>query len=597
MREEIKDTFNKNDVSNTVQLSLIDLKPVPTLPTSDSDNNSKAFEPSFLEMGNLFCSSDVERRQKDNTAKPEANGTIPDVLNDYFDGIHKRFEKKEGTGKEETKTVKWNGDTITLKSKDGVDTYFKSKDGEWDSKDGNTWVRKDSNDRDIWHGKISVDAKDNVTEEGASFGTKQVYSQDGSTTKSFKMKDGSEISIKTEKNGTIEFNGKKKWTSTDGGNSWSDGSNTWRGTIKMDPYGQLIRSDSSSGKTDILYRSKESQAVADKMEQMSTKYNVTFGESGKDYSYQYKDAASDSYKTVGTKLRLPTMQELNTLEGAMKKYSHTSLTGMEFNFISGNGEGKRVSEWGWYHAGTVGKPQIYFGPSNHKSANGWDAFEGTALHEIAHHLQTNRWTADGGKTVPDTIMKFFGAEYNLDKSSNRLRDSEGKLWEHSSIRTKDKADNYYYSSRWYPVVDGKVVKEDTRARTTKQMYDSLPVDRKPCTKYFTAASESHAEAHAMLLHDPKLLNERNSDLYKAARKWDQEDINAKHGFKVDDLDRKVPKMIRGADGAVVENTKENQDKVSKMERSWPASTSKSRSRSDIKFDSLETKGKCPCCAI
>ncbi len=592
MREEFKDTSNKNDVSNTFKLSFTDIKPVPV---SDADKSSKSTsETGFLTVDSLFCNADIERRQKDKPGQT-ASGTIPDVVNDYFEGIHKRFSKKEDTGKEETKTVKWNGDTITLKSKSGVNTYYNSKDGEWDSKDGKTWVRRDSNDRDIWHGTIKIDDKDNVTEEGTSFGMKQVCSKDGSSTKSFKTSDGSDVSLKTDKNGTLEFNGKKKWTSTDGGNSWSDGSNIWRGTIRMDQYGRLIRSDSSSGVTDVLYRSKESQAISDKMDQMGKKYNVSFGEAAKDYLYQYKDAESDSYKTVSTKLRTPTMQELNTLEGALKKYSHTAISGMEFNFISGNGDGKKVSEWGWYHSGNVGKPQIYFGPINHKSANGWDAFEGTALHEIAHHLQTNRWSADGAKAVPDKIMKFFGAEFNGDKSSNRLKDAEGKLWEYSSTRTKDKEGSWYYQSRWYPVVDGKMVKEDTRARTTKQMYDSLPADRKPCTKYFTAASESHAEAMAMLLQDPKLLNERNSELYKAARKWDQDDINAKHGFTVDESDRKIPKMIRGADGTVVENTQANRDKVSKMERSWSASSSNSRSQ--IRFDNIDTKGGCPCCAI
>lgn len=566
-----------------------------------SATRQSAFEPPALQIDNLFSQSQGDKTLLASAAPPVPGGKFEVDYLDVAKLLGKGQKPGEKPVKESTTTLDWRKDKLTLTTRDGVSVFFKSADGEWDSKDGKTWIRRGSNDRDIWHGTIEQDDKGNVVERGTASGATRVYGKDGSETKTIMTDSGQKITLTVKANGEQQFVGKKTWTSRDGGNTWTDtDGNTARTTMSIDGLGRVRRYDTATGVTDFPYRSKENAEINNKMAQLVTKYGISFGEAQQSYEYAYTDANTDTTRRVETKLRLPTLDQLKTLENVLSKYSHLDVRGMRFNFISGSGEGSKVSEWGWYHSSKDGIPQIYFGPSNLRDSNGWDAFEGTALHEIAHHLQSKRFTGKNGKDVPKKMLDFFGADYNADQSPNRLKDSKGSVWESASTRIKDKDGNHYYSTRWYPVVDGKINKDLSKARTSQQMHDSMPADKRPCTKYFTNTWEAHAEALAMLLQNPKMLYERNRNLYTAAREWDQDDINARHGYKVDARNRPlvdgngkpVPNMIRGAGGGVVDNNDANRDAVKKMEREW---RNESASSGIDWKENNDWRQACPCC--
>ncbi|MBX9694627.1 MAG: hypothetical protein K2Z81_19730 [Cyanobacteria bacterium] len=534
---------------------------------------------------------------------PSGRTELFDEVWDLVDRVGERPAQPQPP-REVSHTLNHRGQTITLRTSNGVSSYYRDESGEWDSRNGETWVRRNSNDRDIWHGQITRDADGNFVQRGTSSGVTMTMRSDGSITRRIQTAAGQEISLTEQANGNREFVRDRTWTSTDG-RSWSTAGSTWQGSLEINNRGEVIRTD-QAGRAETNFRSRESAEVASEMQRIGRTYNVEFGTAGQTYSYQYKDPSDDQYRRVNTTLRLPSMNELRELESSLRRYSHQDFAGMRFNFISGSGEGRRVSEWGWYHSELDGRPQIYFGPRTSVASNGWEAFQGTALHEIAHHLQARRWSDSSGRTPPRDIMSFYGFEMN-GSNYNRLRDQAGDLWESESVRVQATDGTHSYQLRWYPVVGGTVVREAGRARTNRQMYDNIAAERRPCTQYFTNAGEAHAEALAMLLQNPRLLWDRNQNLYRATRQWDQADINARHGFQVDGRGQQIrdarsqpiPRMIRGQDGNIVENNEANRNRVREMENGWravPAPTTQSM-RTNINWDEQLLRGNCPCCNV
>ncbi|MFN8660079.1 MAG: hypothetical protein U0105_27330 [Candidatus Obscuribacterales bacterium] len=470
-------------------------------------------------------------------------------------------------------TLNFRDSKITIKTSNGVATYVNDGSSEWDSTDGKVWTRRGSNGVHTWRGTIRFDENNNYIEEGTTHGVTRISRPDGSTTTSIKTKAGKEISLTESKDGKLEYTGtEKKWQSNDGGKTWTSGTSTWKGQLGIDSMGRMWR-EPEGGKREIGEVSEKTQAINERVAALERKYNISIGEAGKQIKYDYSDPETDTTKSVNVALRLPTMDELETLDKCLAQYQHLApktadgfdFKGMKFSFVSGAGDGEKVTLWGWYNAQKEGLPQIFFGPRNAANAHGWEGFEGTVLHETAHHLQSQRWTKDGGREVPKDVMDTLGWRYDKASGNYQLRDKDGKYWENHSVRLKDKdSGKWYYSNRWYPVVDGTVVKEDSRARTTRQMFDSIPEKNRPSTQYFTYPTEAHAEALAMLLQKPEMLYKRNANLYQATRRWDQGDITQRYGLNAD----KQPAMIRGADGNIVANTPENRKKVADMEAKW-----------------------------
>lgn len=514
------------------------------------------------------------------------------------DALRDRPRRTEVAQTEE-KTIKWRGQDITLRSLGGKNVYFKDGASEWESKDGTTWIKKGTDGHVSWRGTIRIDDKDNLIEEGTAFGITRTRSPDGKSIRSITTATGQEVSITTFANGRQEFKGQSIWRSADG-NTWTGTSGTWSGKLQLDENGLLWRkSNDATSSWEIPYRSAESQRIQDRMQELRTKYNVSFGAAGKEMDYQDQDPETDKYVTLKITLRLPAMAELETMEKCLEKYAHLApktdqgrdFNGLRFSFIDSSGDGKKVGLWGWYNSNREGIPQVFFGPGNSRLTTGWEALEGTALHEIAHHLQYQRWTGPGGKEVPAGIRDFFGWQKN-GTGGYWLRDKDGKLWERDQVRLKDPATNkWYYTGRWFPVEDNTVVKDLAKARTNQQLFDKLPDERKPCTKYFTHPQEAHAEAIAMLMHNPGLLWDRNKKLYEETRKWDQADITNRFGTQKKD-GKDVPKMMRGVDGKIVPNNAENRTKVQQMEQRWKRTPKDSIANIDWHESSRPV---CTCC--
>ncbi len=543
----------------------------------------------------------ADTRSTDNWLNTNGRSRSNEQLNDLFNLVD-RVGQRPPAPQEVSHTLNHRGQTITLRARGGVGSYYRDESGEWDSRNGETWVRRGSNDRDIWHGQISRDSDGNFVQRGTASGVTLTMRSDGSLTRSIQTESGQAISLTEQANGHRQFVRDRTWTSSDGRN-WSSGESTWQGALAINARGEVVRTD-QTGQVEINYRSRQNAEVRAEMERIGRQYNVSFGQVGETYSYSYQNSADGQSRQASTVLRLPSRTELQELESSLQRYSHVDFGGMRFNFISGAGEGSRVTEWGWYHSSLNGAPQIYFGPRNSLASNGWEAFQGTALHEIAHHLQARRWTNNSVQTIPNNILSFYGFEMN-GTSSNRLRDRDGNLWQSDSVRVRDSSNNWSSELRWQPVVGGTVITEAGRARTNRQMYDSMAPDRRPCTQYFTNAVEAHAEALSMLLQNPRMLWDRNQSLYRAAREWDQSDINARHGFQVDGTgmqirdgrNRPVPTMIRGLDGRIVTNNQANRNRVQEMENGWRTAPGVNQSsRASIHWDEHLQRGSCPCCA-
>lgn len=493
---------------------------------------------------------------------------------------------KSGDGKVEEQSTTWRDSTITLKLRDGKPFYLNDGSGEWDSADGELWVRRGTGGVSTWRGKVSIDENKSYVEETQSSGLKRISRPDGSITTSLTTAAGKEISITENKDGTREFNGSAKWTSTDGGKTWKSADSTFRGQLGIDVFGRYWREPDGRPR-EIAEVSAQTKQITERMAELAKKYNIGFGTAGKVIKYEWSDPETDTTKSVDVTQRMPTLEELTTLERCLKKYEHLApntadghdFRGLQFNFISGAGDGSKVSLWGWY----THRKEVFFGPRNSRQTDGWEGFEGTVLHEVAHHLQAMRWTSDGARRVPREVLDTLGWRYNSTTGTHQLRDKDGTYWEGHSVRLKDaETHKWYYTTQWYPVVGDTVVKEQSRARTTQQMYDNIPQERRPCTKYFTYPTEAHAEALAMLMQNPRMLFERNQSLYRATRLWDQTDINAQHG-----LQDGRPKMIRGTDGNIVPNTPENRRRITDTENGWRKKTDSQSFKSKIETSIAE----------
>ncbi len=520
----------------------------------------------------------TERLAEPSLERPEANPLQMEYL--ALLNEHLRREKTDAPRstsnekpKEEEKSLDYRDSKVTLKLRDGKGFYFKGPDGEWDSKGGEIWIQRKSNGLNSFRGAISFDEDGNCVIKNKDYGTKRILGTNGSESLSITTDAGKSISITRSADGKAVFAGTKGTWKSDDGLNWKNGDQVFTGQLGIDAEGQYWSKPAGSDTRQISTRSSEISAIQKKMSDMKGSYNISFGAAGTKYEYEYKDPQTDAYVKVPVNFRHPTMNELNILDKSLQQYKHIAkagdnadFNGLKFSFISGSGEGKKVGLYGWYNSNKDGVSQIFFAPRNSlQPASAWEGLRGTALHEIGHHLQHRLWDKGTGRETPQKVMDAFGFSYDKTAEKYRLKDKDDNLWQREETRDKDKSGAWEYRGRWYPVVKDTVIKEESRALTSKQMADKLPAERKPCTNYFTYPTEAHAEALSMYLFDRQMLWDRNQKLYANTKAWDQADLNKYYGVKEGDG---TPVMMRSTDGKIVPNNAANRGKVKEQEDSW-----------------------------
>lgn len=452
----------------------------------------------------------------------------------------------------------WRNKELVLRTKDGIANYFKDQHGrEWQSKNGQTWEEKGTDDS--WHGSIRIDSAGNLHKTDTSWGVNKLFERDGNFVTSFITRDGKDIKLSEHSSGhkTLD-DGTRLWQSTDG-KSWTSGNQTQSGAIHIDEYGRLRK---HIGRTELsLSTSDETQNIIRTMWRMETQYNLKFKMPGDMVAY------SDDNKTW-VPMRMPTAQELKIMEDVLDKFKHLSVSqkkvdfdGFQIGFTAYRGTGKGVNVAGWHDNSPEG---VFFGPIALKQAQGFKALEGIALHELSHELQNSLWKEN---EIPKNILDFFGYEKAPKKEgtsededdSYRIKDKDGNQWQYL-LTNKADADGL-----WMPVRNGVMSEDRAEGITDREMRTRLPDDRKPASEYFYDPAEAHAEALALYIHDPTTLYDANPKLYWEMKKWDQEDINRRFKPQKDANGALLPVMIRGGDGRIVPNTEENLKKVEQRE--------------------------------
>ena len=505
------------------------------------------------------------RNSKDN----EKKGTqLPDPYDKFDHANDKDKDVEDNKHSREKNSLEWRGNKISLETKDGVPSYYQDASGNsWKSKDGRAWTREGEGTV-TRQGTVQFDKDSGQIREENPYGLSTSYKDDGSLTQSFKTADGREISLTKNADGSQLLNdGDKLWQSADGKN-WTSGSETKQTEYKIDEFGRLSSKD-STGKEVSERQSAEAQSITQKMAKLEKQYKIKFGRPGE--QIDYADSKDETHKVD---LRMPTAEELKVIDEGLQKYSHVAkkngkdFEGLQFNFISGEGKGSLITEHAWHDGGK--DPSINFGPLDAARTRGWDGLEGTFLHEMAHQLQEIRWRdKEGNETVPRNVERFFGYEKVMpphtkgEEGTYRVSDRDGKKYQYEKISEDGKE-----TERWMPVVNGKVSNSPAEGLSDAEMRQRMPDEKRPSTDYFFHPQEAHAETIAMYLHLPERLHSVNPSLYEATKKWDQADINYRHGFTTTKDGMHVPKMMRGADGNVVANTAENRKAVREREVEW-----------------------------
>lgn len=478
------------------------------------------------------------------------------------------------------------------KSIDGVQEFQDGKGGVWTSSDGARWIRTGSEERDSFFASIKFAANGSLLRFDKTYGLSTTYAVDGSQTRAFTSNDGKNHSLTKFADGKQRWNdGSKTWNSVDG-LIWTSGKEKLERQIQIDDFGRLKVRNSDSSSDRIRAVSAQTAEINKQMWRMELQYNIKFalpGERVKTMDGSPAEPSSDKDNTCSLEqkdllpgladdkkvdMRLPSIEEIRVLEKTLKAFSHIAdkqsngrldFGGLKFGFVSAEGHGAKVTEYGWYSGD---KPSIYFGPRIKTTTVGLDAFEGTAYHEMAHHVQNVTWKTDENEhdIPPQALLDFFGYEKTPQSDPKaepeyRMRDKDGNLWQFKELKIdcKEKA-------IWLPVLDGQMSHDLSLGLSNAKFRMLLPEEKRPSTNYFFHPQEAHAEALAMLIQNPKMLWQTNPDLYRELKKWDQADIDAKFKTRKEANGQVVPNRIRAMDGSIVPNTRANSSAIRMQEQ-------------------------------
>jgi hypothetical protein len=438
---------------------------------------------------------------------------------------------------------------IRVGSRGGVNIYCRDQFGEWDSSDGRTWIMRGTNGRYIWRGVVEIDGNRNYITNNSDTGVRFEQRPNGQTFSSMTDTEGNRIEVGKNRDGS-GFHCRDRsgvWMSADGRN-WTnrDNGNTWAGSVRIDRFGQYLTQAEGQAAESVTGRSRELSAIVDRQQRLAERYGIVFPRQGQEITY------SGSTYTC----RPPTNEELDCLTDVLRRNEQMNLRNMRFCFLEANA-GPNSGLWGVYQStGNEGSAQMLIMPRAATRIRGWDALEGTLLHELVHHEQHQNWGDDywgAGASAEQTrqVLADLGWVYHADASGRaRILDRDGVAYQRREVDG---------SSLWDPVIDGRPVPE--RALTNDQMRDRAQV--RPSTGYFTYPWEMHAEALAMFRHDRPQLYAESRSLYELMKRYDQAEITRRFGSEDGQ-----PRRIRGVNGDVVPNTPENRRAVEELEDSF-----------------------------
>src|SRR5687767_6318663 len=81
-------------------------------------------------------------------------------------------------------SLDFRGTKITLRTENGKAVYLKDNEGEWDSKDGELWIKRGNNGLVSWRGSVKFDKDGNLTETSTSYGVSTLKQKDGTSVSS-----------------------------------------------------------------------------------------------------------------------------------------------------------------------------------------------------------------------------------------------------------------------------------------------------------------------------------------------------------------------------------------------------------------------------
>ena len=520
----------------------------------------------------LRINSHSDRLPKPHGELLQLTGHKPGVLphlkiqrHDHFDHSGKGVKDTSTPHSLEEKHSQWRGKDISLTLRNGVPARYKDGDGAvWTSDDGKGWIREGEGSLGR-QAKITFD-NDRVREE-SPYGVTKSYLSDGSLQESIKTANGETVVLSRKADGSQTLNdGTQSWVSLDGKN-WTNGKDSRQAEYRIDENGRLF-AKGSDGVESTEKSSMQFSEIDKRIDELSAKYNIKFGKPPERIQHEEDDPPEKLLD-----LRYPTKDELDVLEQGLRRFAHvakkdgTDFGGLRFNWVASNENALEVTEHGWHDGGK--QPTISIAPKDAARTFGWAGFEGTLVHEIGHQLQELFWkNKKGEEQVPAAIPKFFGFEPAGNKGDDNLDvynmvDRDGKKWQSAELEIDGEPDD-----RWVPVRNGKASNDPAESISNSEMRARIPDAKKPVSDYFPHPDEAHAEALAMLLLDSRRLYHINPNLHAATKKWDQSDINYRYGFKRDESGWVVPKMLRGVDGYLVQNTAEARKQIAAAEEQW-----------------------------
>ncbi|MDZ4836939.1 MAG: hypothetical protein SGJ27_24415 [Candidatus Melainabacteria bacterium] len=418
-------------------------------------------------------------------------------------------------------------------------TEFSDKSGKWTAeKDGETFVLKggDNDQPRFIRGTPSIDSAGNFTFKNTDFGTIQTHFKDGRSRVEIEGSNGSKYAIEKNSKGvaTRLEDDKGAWTSVDGKN-WKNGQGeTKSGEPSVNAYGEYTFRDQSGKLKTERVESKELAKTKDLQKQITEKYGVEIAAAGTPHDQGKTDQ--------------PSARELRALDDILSRSNQMDLKGLQILF---GGPGQFKGEgFGAYDANQL---ELY--QNSRIDPGSWLGLKGVGLHELVHHEQEKmnspEWRGKNPGAEVENLRTALGWKYDQ-KFGPVLLDKDGGLW---SPKLAEGDKEHGPSTNWTWVGGTPPEPGERHTMNGEQMEKRAQVLQ--ASRYNTSPYESHAEAAALLRHNPEALAKKSPEAYKVIRDWDQQKIDRKFGTGV---------MMRGVDGRIVKDDAENRQRRQEMER-------------------------------
>ncbi|MDZ4834392.1 MAG: hypothetical protein SGJ27_11500 [Candidatus Melainabacteria bacterium] len=481
----------------------------------------------------------------------------------------------------------------------GKPHFVRDQEGEWASKDGGKTWKTDEPKFAIRRGDVSIDSKGNYSFENTDYGLKSTYSPDGTSRRSITTSGGDTYSVSRDKKGVpTEFSDKSgDWTSTNG-RHWTNSktNDTKTGNVSLSEHGEFRFRPEGKG-DQMVAQSLQLERINQMKEQLTQKYGVTFAKPGEVESRpETRDGgmgpggmgpqgprSADPVQRAG----VATEAELKTLGIGLEKTSHENYKGMKVWFMQrGDYNPGEMAVYKPNESGSKGQGHQHSGgccgrgverknngdlvvnaPAR-QDTSGFDTFERTSLHELAHHEQMTSLGKMKGEMVgpgssPESrkLADEMGWEWSTRSKQPVFRDKDGGRW--ARVERPDGPPYWKHDSGTQPK-DKKARLDDFEMRERAEV--------KPITAYYTIPHESHAESLAQFrvgVSDQfkggrRGLAQESPKLYETTKRYDQGVIDKKFGINSNG----ESKIIRAIDGTLVENTPEARRTVEEREKAW-----------------------------